>query len=554
MSATPQPATTTTQGTAAATPPRPALRYHTLLCRDEKQTPQMGILGESVDDRERIVAMDLTYMNCISLFGEPGAGKSYCMGTIIEMCCARAPGINILPNPIATVVFHYSPTQIYKPEFASSILPNDIAAQVATLKEKYGADPSRVEDCILLAPKDMVATRIEEFPGIACFPLAFSSAELQAGHWKILMGAVGEDDSMYFQVMNQILRRHRNDTTVERIRADIDASYPMSLVMGAMGNLIRPLEIDNLEIPYCSIPRGTKHPKFLSPPDSMSLFVTTGANSSVTGYESVGDLEPGLNGGLSLDFKSAYLESIAINKKNTGTFKFYPFDWSDRVRYDLVNSFSGAVCHSACGNPSNKFYWGCMVTGLFVNLSGDQACKSSAEVTQAFYGIIPINKRTATGFSFAQAISLSFYPQIKPRSDVDGLRDGPGTGTDPSTWDMPMLRSVVDLIMAAPGNGVQHSMARDIFTVQGSNDPTGLYGMLSGIPKLGMWILSSVASITVSAFVRCWPGLLGRWKSKVHCGICAGITMIAERRRARVIPCGKLLNRRVLQRERSCSP
>ena len=44
---------------------------------------------------------------------------------------ARAPGINLLPNPIATVVFHYSPTQIYKPEFASSILPNDIAAQVA---------------------------------------------------------------------------------------------------------------------------------------------------------------------------------------------------------------------------------------------------------------------------------------------------------------------------------------------------------------------------------------------------------------------------------------
>jgi hypothetical protein len=218
-------ATATAAPPATATPARPALRYHTLLCRDEKQTPQMGILGESVDDRERIVAMDLTYMNCISLFGEPGAGKSYCMGTIIEMCCARAPGINVLPNPIATVVFHYSPTQIYKPEFASSILPNDIAAQVATLKQKYGADPGRVEDCILLAPKDMVAARREEFPGIACFPLAFSSAELQAGHWKILMGAVGEDDSMYFQVMNQILRRHRGDTTVAKVRADIDTSY-----------------------------------------------------------------------------------------------------------------------------------------------------------------------------------------------------------------------------------------------------------------------------------------------------------------------------------------
>ncbi|MBA3846176.1 MAG: ATP-binding protein [Planctomycetes bacterium] len=205
--------------------PTPIPRYHTLLGSVDRSSPQLGILGQCLDDRERIAAIDLNHMSCISLFGEPGAGKSYCMGTIIEMAATAIPRINLLPRPITTIIFHYSPTQVYKPEFCSSILPNDIAAQVKSLKEVYDADPARVEDCVLLAPKDMVATRREEFPGIACHPLTFASRELQAGHWKILTGAIGEDDSIYFQVMNQILRKHRDGTTTERLLAEIEASY-----------------------------------------------------------------------------------------------------------------------------------------------------------------------------------------------------------------------------------------------------------------------------------------------------------------------------------------
>jgi DNA phosphorothioation-dependent restriction protein DptH len=198
--------------------------YHVLLGSLERQCPQWGHLGLSLDDRNRRVAVDLNTITAACLFGEPGAGKSYCMGSFLEMGLMPIPGVNVLPVPLASVVFHYSSSPAYKPEMAASLLPNDHAAQRALLKERYGADPAGVAEVLLLAPSDLVATRRAEFPGVTCARLAFHPSELTAMHWKILMGAVGEDDSLYFQVMNQILRRHREGVTIERIQADVAAS------------------------------------------------------------------------------------------------------------------------------------------------------------------------------------------------------------------------------------------------------------------------------------------------------------------------------------------
>ena len=41
----------------------------------------------------------------------------------------------------------------------------------------------------------------------------------------MLTGAVGEDDSLYFQVMNQILRAARAGAALAALLAAIDASY-----------------------------------------------------------------------------------------------------------------------------------------------------------------------------------------------------------------------------------------------------------------------------------------------------------------------------------------
>jgi hypothetical protein len=93
-------------------------------------SPQFGILGEMSG---RKVALDLNQTHTISLFGVQGGGKSYTLGTIIEMASMQIQNINELPSPLATVVFHYSPTQDYAPEFTSMVNPNTSNEEIRIL-------------------------------------------------------------------------------------------------------------------------------------------------------------------------------------------------------------------------------------------------------------------------------------------------------------------------------------------------------------------------------------------------------------------------------------
>jgi hypothetical protein len=61
---------------------------------------------------------------------------------IAEMASLRIPGINALPEPLATVIFHYSPTMDYRPEFTSMVGANAAEDQVQRLRETYGAGPN----------------------------------------------------------------------------------------------------------------------------------------------------------------------------------------------------------------------------------------------------------------------------------------------------------------------------------------------------------------------------------------------------------------------------
>lgn len=96
-----------------------------------RPSPQHGVLGEVAG---RTVSLDLNETHTISLFGVQGGGKSYALGSIIEAASLPAPPVNVLPHPLATVVFHYSKAQDYAPEFTSMVHPNDDNAQVAALK------------------------------------------------------------------------------------------------------------------------------------------------------------------------------------------------------------------------------------------------------------------------------------------------------------------------------------------------------------------------------------------------------------------------------------
>ncbi|QDY06847.1 ATP-binding protein [Micromonospora sp. HM134] len=185
-----------------------------------RQSPQYGIIGEISGKR---IALDLNETHTISLFGVQGGGKSYTLGSIIEAVSLPVPSLNQLPRPLATIVFHYSPTLDYPPEFASMVAPNDDAEQAARLRERYGAEPAALTDVVMLVPADQVEQRRKEYPAIEVRPLKFGSGELRASHWRFLMGAVG-NQSTYIRQLGRIMRANRSALSLDALRTGIDQS------------------------------------------------------------------------------------------------------------------------------------------------------------------------------------------------------------------------------------------------------------------------------------------------------------------------------------------
>lgn len=186
-------------------------------------SPQYGIVGEIAGRR---VAIDLNHTQTISLVGVQGGGKSYTLGTVAEMASLPVDHINLLPQPLATVIFHYSPTMDYRPEFTSMVEGNSDEEQIRALREIYGAEPKALTDVILLVPADKLNERREEYPGIEVHPLKFAASELQTSHWRFLMGAVG-NQATYIRQLNRVMKSLRNDLTLAGLRQGIDgASLP----------------------------------------------------------------------------------------------------------------------------------------------------------------------------------------------------------------------------------------------------------------------------------------------------------------------------------------
>jgi len=182
-------------------------------------TSQFGILGRAGN---RTIALDLNGTNVISLFGVQGSGKSYTLGNILEMAVTPIPGINQLPAPLGAVVFHYSKTEDYKPEFASMTQPNT-GADVDLLRQIYGAQAVGLSDILILAPEGKVAQRQKEFPGLPVRSIFFDTSELQLDDWKFLMGVVG-GEQMYVRKMEQIFRRLRDNINLTALYSALAGS------------------------------------------------------------------------------------------------------------------------------------------------------------------------------------------------------------------------------------------------------------------------------------------------------------------------------------------
>ena len=189
------------------------------------ESPQFGILGKSIQNKK--IAVDLSETNTISLFGVQGGGKSYTIGTITEMVLKQYSNINTLPSPLAGVIFHYSESMDYEPEFTSMIYPNDNRTELQKLKDEYSAQPDSIKDIILLTPRDKIEERRLEYPSINIKPISFNSMELNVQDWMFLLGAVG-NDSAYIKQLKSLMREQRRNITMEGLSESVESSELLS--------------------------------------------------------------------------------------------------------------------------------------------------------------------------------------------------------------------------------------------------------------------------------------------------------------------------------------
>ena len=192
---------------------------------NDKPSPQFAILGKTKADK-RAVALDLNKCNTISLFGVQAAGVGDTVGTVVEAALKEFPSVNELPAPLASVIFHYSGSMDYAPEFTSIVFPNDDAGQLARLKAEYGAEPGCIADVILLTPASQVSERREEYPGFDVRPISFAARELNVEDWMFLLGAKGSD-ATYVKQLKLIMKSCRHDMTLANIRSGVEADGSM---------------------------------------------------------------------------------------------------------------------------------------------------------------------------------------------------------------------------------------------------------------------------------------------------------------------------------------
>lgn len=205
--------------------PNYVIPEYDILIGKTSESKQFGVLGESLLKKK--IAIDLSETNTFSLFGVQGGGKSYTIGTISEMVLKQFSNINVLPSPLAGVIFHYSESMDYEPEFTSMIYPNDQNRELQILKERYGAEPDNIDDVIILTPKDKIEERKREYPSIQVLPIAFNSKELNVQDWLFILGAIG-NDSTYIRQLKAIMKEHRANITIDGLLESVESSELLS--------------------------------------------------------------------------------------------------------------------------------------------------------------------------------------------------------------------------------------------------------------------------------------------------------------------------------------
>jgi DNA helicase HerA-like ATPase len=173
---------------------------------------QFGILGKTIPintkDPVRRLALELNNPFCLALVGQPGSGKSFTLGSIIEMLLIQNPNANFLPAPWFAGVFHWADSDDYWPELTASVLPSGDTFLNGLLMKDYQIQPMGIPRVIIMVPHHLLKTRrnAPQYKGVEVHPIRLSPKRMTAQQWRYLMGVFGRSDDLAIQALGEIIR------------------------------------------------------------------------------------------------------------------------------------------------------------------------------------------------------------------------------------------------------------------------------------------------------------------------------------------------------------
>lgn len=174
---------------------------------------------------DEIVALDLDHPKTIGIFGYMGSGKSYLLGNLIEGAVESLPGINVLPSPLAVVVFNYRRNASDRFELSSLAVPNQNASDVQRLSDEYQARPAAVRDVhVLCLPGELRPERRHEYGLLEASELFFDPRTLGVEDWELLMGEPGSEAVFARTIRNTLVDlRSAGEISFESLEQQVTA-------------------------------------------------------------------------------------------------------------------------------------------------------------------------------------------------------------------------------------------------------------------------------------------------------------------------------------------
>jgi hypothetical protein len=168
-------------------------------------TTRWSVIGKIVSSEES-VALDLDHPKTIGIFGYMGSGKSYLLGDLIESAVLPIHGVNVLPVPLAVVVFNYRRNAADRFELSSLNLPNQNSNDIETLARDYGASPAQIPDVhVLCLPGELRPERQHEYGGLRATELFFGPTAIGVEDWELLMGEPGSEAVFARTIRNTLI-------------------------------------------------------------------------------------------------------------------------------------------------------------------------------------------------------------------------------------------------------------------------------------------------------------------------------------------------------------